>query len=171
MGKRLTREEKLRLIDLSQSGISASQISHQLGISESQVRSIINRYNKFGIPGLFRPQTFFYSEEFKQEVISYYRDNNLSLRYVSDVYQISSSSLCKWIQFYDNHSIGIHDYKNKPITAMTRKINLKPKTELEKLILENERLRTENALLKKVKALVEERDARLREIGRKPSKN
>ena len=47
MGKRLTREEKLRLIDLSQSGISASQISHQLGISESQVRSIINRYNKY----------------------------------------------------------------------------------------------------------------------------
>ena len=44
-------------------------------------------------------------------------------------------------------------------------------TELERLRYENECLRAENALLKKVKALVEARDARLKEIGRKPSKN
>ena len=41
----------------------------------------------------------------------------------------------------------------------------------ERLRYENECLRAENALLKKVKALVEARDARLKEIGRKPSKN
>ena len=34
-----------------------------------------------------------------------------------------------------------------------------------------ERLEAENALLKKVKALVEERESRLRAIGRKSSKN
>ena len=44
-------------------------------------------------------------------------------------------------------------------------------TELERLREEVEDLRTENALLKKVKALVEEREARWREIGQKPSKN
>ena len=43
--------------------------------------------------------------------------------------------------------------------------------ELEELRRRNEYLEAENALLKKVKALVEEREARLREIGRKPSKN
>ena len=43
--------------------------------------------------------------------------------------------------------------------------------ELEMLRKRNEYLEAENALLKKVKALVEERKARLREIGRKPSKN
>ena len=41
----------------------------------------------------------------------------------------------------------------------------------ERLRYENECLRAENALLEKVKALVEARDARLKEIGRKPSKN
>jgi len=50
-----------------------------------------------------------------------------------------------------------------------------PKEEYEKenerLRKENERLRLENLLLKKVKALVEEREARNRAIGRKPSKN
>ena len=44
-------------------------------------------------------------------------------------------------------------------------------TELELLRYENERLRAEVALLKKVRALVEEREARLRATGRKPSKN
>jgi cell division protein FtsB len=49
--------------------------------------------------------------------------------------------------------------------------NSKPLTELEKLQKENLELKTEIALLKKVRALVEERNARLREIGRKPSKD
>ena len=44
-------------------------------------------------------------------------------------------------------------------------------TELERLQKENLELKTELALLKKVRALVEERNARLYEIGRKPSKD
>ena len=44
-------------------------------------------------------------------------------------------------------------------------------TELELLQLRVKEQEAENALLKKVKALVEEREVRLREIGRKPSKN
>ena len=43
--------------------------------------------------------------------------------------------------------------------------------ELEQLRMRNEWLEAENALLKKVKALVEAREARQREIGQKPSKN
>ena len=50
-----------------------------------------------------------------------------------------------------------------------------PKEECEKenerLRKENERLRLEILLLKKVRALVEEREARNKAIGRKPSKN
>ena len=55
---------------------------------------------------------------------------------------------------------------------MTKRL---PKEEYEKenerLRKENERLRLENLLLKKVKALVEEREARNRVIGHGPSKN
>ena len=43
--------------------------------------------------------------------------------------------------------------------------------ELEQLRRRNEWLETENALLKKVRALVEEKEARLRATGQKPSKN
>ena len=43
--------------------------------------------------------------------------------------------------------------------------------ELEQLRRRNEWLEAENALLKKVRALVEEKEARLRATGQKPSKN
>ena len=43
--------------------------------------------------------------------------------------------------------------------------------EYECLCKENERLRLEKLLLEKVKALVEEREALNKAIGRKPSKN
>ncbi len=46
-----------------------------------------------------------------------------------------------------------------------------PQTELEQLRERVAYLEAENALLKKVKALVEEEDARLRKLGQKPSKN
>ena len=47
----------------------------------------------------------------------------------------------------------------------------KPETELERLQRENRELKIELSLLKKVKALVEEREARLRAIGRGQSEN
>ena len=54
---------------------------------------------------------------------------------------------------------------------MGRPKKREPQTELEKLRARNEWLEAENALLKKVKALVEKEDARLRKLGRKPSKD
>ena len=47
-----------------------------------------------------------------------------------------------------------------------KKARKEPQTELEKALRENELLRAENALLKKVKALVEERIAREQGNGR-----
>lgn len=54
---------------------------------------------------------------------------------------------------------------------MARPKKKEAQTEFEKLKEENLRLRAENALLKKVKALVEEQEARTRFNGQKPSTN
>ena len=92
-------------------------------------------------------------------------------------YNVSIGQIYKWrkivrTQGYDALSITMprgrppKDHMGRP-----RKKKLEEMTELERLRYENECLRAENALLKKVKALVEAREARLREIGRKPSKN
>jgi len=58
-----------------------------------------------------------------------------------------------------------------PIMGRPRKKKPEEMTELELLRVRVRQLEIENALLKKVKALVEERKARLRAIGRGQSEN
>ena len=92
-------------------------------------------------------------------------------------YNVSSSQIYVWqkitrTQGYD--ALAITRPRGRPLkNDMGRPRKKKPEemTELERLRYENECLRAENALLKKVKALVEAREARLKEIGQKPSKN
>jgi transposase len=70
---------------------------------------------------------------------------------------------------------ALASHKSRPSKTYERMVKRLPKEEYEKenerLRKENERLRLENLLLKKVKALVEEREARNRVIGHGPSKN
>ena len=80
----------------------------------------------------------------------------------------------EWLRKYRSEGFaGLECIKKRgrPPGMGRPKKNSKPLTELERLRKEVQELKTENALLKKVRALVEERNARLREIGHGPSKN
>ena len=89
-------------------------------------------------------------------------------------YDISIYAFRQWRKRY--HLGGIEalkaDGRGRPRKDMGRpkKKSLDEMTELERLRYENEYLRAENALLKS-KGLSRRKRARLREIGRKPSKN
>ena len=94
---------------------------------------------------------------------------------LSGKYGVSSGVLGNWARLVeDNGFDALMPKKGERKTGMKRMKRL-PKEECEKenerLRKENERLRLENLLLKKVRALVEEREAQNRAIGRKPSKN
>ena len=68
-------------------------------------------------------------------------------------------------------ALGESKKRGKASSMGRPKKNSKPLSELEQLRKENQELKTENALLKKVRAFVEERNARLRKIGQVPLKN
>ena len=113
----------------------------------------------------------------KLQVIRDIEENHLTLVDASLRYNVSASRIYAWqkiakTQGYDALAIT-RPRGRPPKNDMGRPRKKKPEemTELERLRYENECLRAENALLKKVKALVEAREARLKEIGRKPSKN
>ena len=113
----------------------------------------------------------------KLQVIRDIEENHLTLVEASLKYNVSNTQLYQWrkiakTQGYDALAIT-RPRGRPPKNDMGRPRKKKPEemTELELLQLRVKELEAENALLKKVKALVEEREARLREIGRKPSKN
>ena len=96
-----------------------------------------------------------------------------TLRQLSLNYDTDSGTIKNWLKKLRSGG-ALYDVKKQgrpPKDPMARPKKKEPQTELEKLKYENELLRTELALLKKVKALVEQRDAQLQKIGQKPSKN
>ena len=107
--------------------------------------------------------------EQKEEILLEIAEKSLSLSGASQKYEVPRYTIRRWQKAYEQNGIA----------GLSRPRNMKKKRqrteseqdELEMLRKRNEHLEAENALLKKVKALVEEREARLREIGRKPSKD
>jgi transposase len=112
----------------------------------------------------------------KIKIVQEHQIEGVSLTEISAKYGIGHTTISRWCKIAGEDGIeALSSYKprGRPATSMGRpkKKTLDEMTELESLRYENEYLKAENALLKKVKALVEEREYRLRAIGRKPSKN
>ena len=97
--------------------------------------------------------------------------NKLTLQQTCLLYDISRTSIITWLREYRSRhdSQEVNEQTDVTLETMARLKKKDEMTELEKLQYENLRLRAELDLLKKVKALVEERERRLKETGRKPS--
>ena len=101
-------------------------------------------------------------------------ENHLTLHAASLKYGASPTRISVWLrQYRENGWASLESIKKRgrPSRMGRPKKESKPLTELERLRKEVQELRTENALLKKVRAFVEGRNARLRAIGQGPSKN
>lgn len=100
----------------------------------------------------------------------------LTLPKAAAKYDVSVNTIIRWRRVVEKRGYealygGLSETYSARLMGRPKKKKLEEMTELERALYENERLRAENALLKKVKALIQEREAQLRNIGRKPSKN
>jgi transposase-like protein len=110
--------------------------------------------------------------ERKEEILLAIKEKDLSLCEAAKRYNIPFSTLDCWRRAYEKSGLlGLCRKSSGNAMKKKRQRTEAELDELEMLRKRNEYLEAENALLKKVKALVEEREARLRAIGRKPSKN
>ena len=169
--------ERLKYMHMLENGYSVKYIHKHYGINESLLSQLWAKYQYEGSSGLLKKQNVKADYAFKVKVVRDIEENHLTLVEASLKYNVSDSQLYKWRKIayslgYDALAIT-RPRGRPPKNDMGRPKKKKPEemTELERLRYENECLRAENALLKKVKALVEAREARLKEIGRKPSKN
>jgi len=110
--------------------------------------------------------------EKKEELLLEIQEKGLSLQQAAVTYDVPVSTLKRWRKAYEESGLSGLDRKRSERTMRKKRQRTEAELdELEILRKRNEYLEAENALLKKVKALVEEREARLRAIGQKPSKN
>ena len=171
-------EEKMSAIGLVFQGESARSVSRKLHLGHHILYEWIESYKLRGIEGLKpkgkRPRRLSYEEKCK--IIREYQESELTLCQLSAKYDIASTALACWVRLAEREGFEALAPRKlgRPKTGrnMTKRLTKEEyEKENERLRKENERLRLENLLLKKVRALVEEREARNRAIGRKPSKN
>lgn len=158
---KFTSDDKLsaaqRYLDGTESYESIAAI---LGTTESVVRNWVKQYEHNGVEA-FRKSYTSYSAQFKLDVLNYMNHFGTSPNETAAIFQITSPALIrKWrIQF---HSSGIDALQSKkkgrPTVKKETKKGIPVEGSVEALREEVERLRMENAYLKKLSALVQSKE-------------
>ena len=154
--------ECLKYMQMIKEGTSIHAIHMKYGINEDRLHVLWNRYQSDGRSGLFKRKNIRADFALKKEIVLDIEENHLTLHAASLKYGACSQRISVWLQQYRTDGLAaLNSTKRRgrpPGMGRPKKNRV-------------QELKTENALLKKVRALVEERNARLREIGQGPSKN
>ena len=165
-------KEKIRVINLIKGGVSIRSVCKEYGIEYHSLKMWLAKYDAEGESGIKESKTpCRYTAKEKEEIVREHLKNKLTLQQTCLHYDISRTSIITWLREYRSRHVcqEVNEPTDVILETMARPKKKEAMTELEKLQYENLRLRAEIDLLKKVKALVEERERRQKEIGRKPS--
>ena len=145
---------------------SCNYVSIEKDLERSNLRKWIGFYKEYGAIGLLPRKNRSYSLDFKLEVLKAIDKDSLSLRAASVKFNIPDTSIIvKWKKDFANFGLVVLQSKTRgrPKTMNDNKRKKrksdKPLTREEELLLENEKLRCENALLKKLQALIQAEEA------------
>ncbi len=167
-------EQRLAIVQRVKQGEAIAHLSKEYHINETQILAWVRMWDKYGRAGLERQPHCRPIPALKEKVVRLILEKGVPLALVRIEYRIGKAALQRWVSMVRKGGYEILHLKNKrgrPPKDTMRPKKKEPQTELEKLQEENLRLGAENALLKKVKALVEEQEARSRLNGQKPSTN
>ena len=140
-----------------------NMVSNQLGIDRACLQRWVTFYKKYGAAGLTpRASNTTYSKEFKLQVVRSIEEKGLSFKAASLKYNIPTPSTVRtWYLTYINEG-GTGFEKDRRLRPRSMKNKSKestgkPLSREEELLQENESLKAELALLKKLHALAQDK--------------
>ena len=161
-----TVEEKLKVIEEKQKGKTYTEIAKEYGIHKSDIEKWYTAYEEHGLKGIqIRKHNLNrYTGQFKVNVVQYKKEAGVSARQTASKFNIPSfRSVIQWEQIYDMQgAAGLLEERRGRCTAMENPAKGRKHKEVipskeETLEEEIQRLRMENDCLKKLNALVLER--------------
>ena len=174
MGKYET-EFKLKVVERFLAGEGGAKLlARRWSVPEEKIRTWVSHYRLHGMAGL-RPKRGSYTAHFKLQVLSHQDREQLSSRQVAAIYDIRNpNQVVVWRRALDDVGVAALESRRQARPMKAEKPNPEPPeadspNSHHALHEEVERLRAEVAYLKKLQALVRERQAAQKE--RKPSSN
>lgn len=155
---------KLKAVGQVAKGQTIVSISEALGIHHSLLFKWWDYYQAHGKDGL-KPFRNHYSGEFKEKVLHAYHQEKLTLRSTCVRFHLSSDSvLLKWLSIEKNQGrAALYGEKRGRPQCMTAKKktdkNPIPKTREQELEQQLKELKLENEFLKKLHALIQQKEA------------
>lgn len=142
---------------------SIQESAKLIGMSKSNLQEYVYRAREHGYSCLNKSnQNRHYDGAFKVHVVEYARKNNLSNNAASAHFNLAKSVVKRWERIYlEEGAEALFQERRGRKTLSEKKRGHPPKLDKqvkEDLIAENQRLRMENEFLKKLNALVLERE-------------
>ena len=157
---KLTRRDKIEIYERRLKGETISSIAKSFNMNKSNIKYLINLIKKHGYDVLRNGKNRFYSKDFKLQTINRVLYNNESINGVAiDIGLPANGILHNWLsKFKENGYNVVENKKGRKPKSMTKPKVLTEKEKIKQLEEEVLYLKAENEYLKKLRALVQERE-------------